>query len=155
MPQLSTNFSLKELTRSDTAIRKGIDNTPDFEQVINLTHLSIFILQPVRDKWGSTTVNSGLRVLELNRAIGSSDTSQHRKGEAADIECKAVSNLELAKWIRDNLDFDQVILEAYDGVDPTSGWVHVSYRADRKNRKKCLTATFINGKAKYTNGLPD
>jgi uncharacterized protein YcbK (DUF882 family) len=155
MPQLSTNFSLKELTRSDTAIRKGIDNTPNDEQLINLTHLSIFILQPVRDKFGSTTVNSGLRVLELNRAIGSSDTSQHRKGEAADIECKAVSNLELAKWIRDNLDFDQVILEAYDGVDPTSGWVHVSYRADRKNRKKCLTATFINGKAKYTNGLPE
>ena len=82
-PQLSTNFSLKELTRSDTAIRKGIDNTPDNEQLINLTHLSIFILQPVRDKFGSTTVNSGLRVLELNRAIGSSDTSQHRKGEAA------------------------------------------------------------------------
>ena len=155
MPQLSTNFSLKELLRSDTAIRLGIDNTPDQEQLINLTHLSIFILQPVRDKFGSTTVNSGLRVLELNRAIGSSDTSQHRKGEAADIECKAVSNLELAKWIRDNLDFDQVILEAYDGVDPTSGWVHVSYRADRKNRKKCLTATFINGKAKYTNGLPE
>jgi len=154
-PQLSTNFSLKELTRSDTAIRKGIDNTPDNEQLINLTHLSIFILQPVRDKFGSTTVNSGLRVLELNRAIGSSDTSQHRKGEAADIECKAVSNLELAKWIRDNLDFDQVILEAYDGVDPTSGWVHVSYRADRKNRKKSTTATFTNGKAKYTNGLPD
>lgn len=153
-PQLSTNFSLKELTRSDTAIRKGIDNTPDNEQLINLTHLSIFILQPVRDKFGSTTVNSGLRVLELNRAIGSSDTSQHRKGEAADIECKAVSNLELAKWIRDNLDFDQVILEAYDGVDPTSGWVHVSYRNDGKNRKKCLTATFTNGKAKYTNGLP-
>ena len=155
MPQLSTNFSLKELTRSDTAIRKGIDNTPDEEQLINLTHLAIFILQPVRDKHGSTTVNSGLRVLELNRAIGSSDTSQHRKGEAADIECAAISNLELAKWIRDNLDFDQVILEAYDGVDPTSGWVHVSYRADRKNRKKCLTATFTNGKAKYTNGLPE
>lgn len=154
-PQLSTNFSLKELLRSDTAIRLGIDNTPDQEQLINLTHLCIFILQPVRDQFGSTTVNSGLRVLELNRAIGSSDNSQHRKGEAADIECKAVSNLELAKWIRDNLDFDQVILEAYDGVDPTSGWVHVSYRADRKNRKKCLTATFINGKAKYTNGLPD
>ena len=155
MPQLSTNFSLKELLRSDTAIRLGIKNEPDQEQLINLTHLAIFILQPVRDQFGSTTVNSGLRVLELNRAIGSSDNSQHRKGEAADIECKAVSNLELAKWIRDNLDFDQVILEAYDGVDPTSGWVHVSYRADRKNRKKCLTATFVNGKAKYSNGLPD
>ena len=154
MAKLSKNFSLKEVLRSDTAIRLGIDNTPDNEQLINLTHLAIFILQPVRDQHGSTTVNSGLRVLELNRAIGSSDTSQHAKGQAADIECAAISNLELAKWIRDNLDFDQVILEAYDGVDPRSGWVHVSYRNDGQNRKKCLTATFTNGKAKYTNGLP-
>jgi len=155
MTQLSKNFSLKELTRSDTAIRLGIVNVPDETQLVNLTHLAINILQPVRDAHGSTTVNSGLRVLELNRAIGSSDTSQHAKGEAGDIECKAISNLELAKWIRDNLDFDQVILEAYDGVDPTSGWVHVSYKADGTNRKKCLTATFTNGKAKYTNGLPE
>ena len=108
--KLSKNFSLKELLRSDTAIRLGIDNTPNQEQLINLTHLAIFILQPVRDQHGSTTVNSGLRVLELNRAIGSSDNSQHAKGQAADIECAAISNLELAKWIRDNLDFDQVIL---------------------------------------------
>ena len=155
MAQVSKNFSLKELTRSDTAIRKGIDNTPDTEQTINLTHLAIFILQPVRDEHGTTMVNSGLRVLELNRAIGSSDNSQHVKGQAADIECTGISNLELARWIRDNLDFDQVILEAYDGVDPRSGWVHVSYRNDGKNRKKCLTATFTNGKAKYTNGLPE
>jgi len=154
MTQLSKNFSLKELTKSGTAIRLGIENVPNKEQLINLTHLAINILQPVRDKFGSTRVNSGLRVLELNRAIGSSDTSQHRKGEASDIECASVSNLELAKWIRDNLEFDQLILEAYDGVDPSSGWVHVSYRADGKNRKKSLTATFTNGKAKYTNGLP-
>ena len=154
MAKLSKNFSLKELTRSDTAIRLGIENVPNEEQLINLTHLAIHILQPVRDQFGSTRINSGLRVLELNRAIGSKDTSQHRKGEAGDIECAAVSNIELAKWIRDNLDFDQIILEAYDGVDPTSGWVHVSYRNDGKNRKKCLTATFTNGKAKYTNGLP-
>ena len=154
MAQLSKNFSLRELTRSDTAIRLGIDNVPNEEQIINLTHLAIHILQPVRDEFGSTTVNSGLRVLKLNRALKSSDSSQHVNGQAGDIECAAVSNLELAKWIRDNLDFDQVILEAYDGVDPTSGWVHVSYRNDGWNRKKCLTATFTNGKAKYTNGLP-
>lgn len=154
MAQLSKNFSLKELTYSSTAIRKGIENVPNDEQLINLTHLAINILQPVRDKFGSTRINSGLRVLELNRAVGSSDSSQHRKGEAGDIECKAVSNIELAKWIRDNLVFDQIILEAYDGVDPTSGWVHVTYKANGNNRGKCLTATFTKGKAKYTNGLP-
>ena len=154
MPQLSKNFSLKELTRSDTAIRLGIDNTPDFEQVINLTHLAIKVLQPVRDEHGSTSVNSGLRVLELNRAVGSSDTSQHVKGEAADIECPGVDNLVLAKWIRDNLEFDQLILEGYEEGDTNSGWIHVSIRADGKNRKKCMTATFPNGKAKYVNGLP-
>lgn len=143
------------MTRSDTAIRLGIENIPNEEQLINLTHLTIHVLQPVRDQHGSTDVNSGFRVLELNRKIGSSDTSQHIKGEAGDIECGSISNLDLAKWIRDNLDFDQVILEAYDGVDPTSGWVHVSYKANGSNRKKCLTATFVKGKAKYTNGLPE
>lgn len=154
MTQLSKNFSLKELIKSSTAIRLGIDNVPNEEQLINLTHLVIHVLQPVRDQFGSTRINSGLRVLELNRAIGSSDTSQHRKGEAGDIECSSVSNLELAKWIRDNLEFDQIILEAYDGVDPTSGWVHISYKANGENRKACLTATFTKGKVKYTNGLP-
>ena len=154
MAQLSKHFSLKELTRSDTAIRLGIDNVPNEEQIINLTHLAIHILQPVRDEFGSTRINSGLRVLKLNRKLKSSDTSQHVLGQAGDIECKAVSNIELAKWIRDNLDFDQIILEAYDGVDPSSGWVHVSYRNDGTNRKKCLTATFIKGEAKYALGLP-
>jgi len=162
MTQLSKNFSLAEMTKSSTAIRCGIDNTkPDKQQLINLTSLTIKVLQPVRDEFGSTTINSGFRCLELNREIRSSDTSQHVKGEAADIECKAVDNLVLAKWIRDNLDFDQVILEGYDGVDPASGWIHVSYKADGTNRKACLTATFPNkkdgkrGKAQYVNGLPD
>ncbi len=103
MTQLSKNFSLKELTKSSTAIRLGIENVPNDEQLINLTHLTINVLQPVRDQFGSTKINSGLRVLKLNRKVGSSDTSQHIKGEAGDIECSSVSNLELAKWIRDNL----------------------------------------------------
>lgn len=154
MTQLSTNFSVKEMCKSSTATRLGIDNKPNIEQAINMTHLAIKILQPVRDEHGSTTVSSGLRVLELNRAVGSSDTSQHIKGEAADIECPGVDNLVLAKWIRDNLEFDQLILEGYEEGDTNSGWIHVSIRADGKNRKKCMTATFPNGKAKYTNGLP-
>ena len=154
MTQLSKNFSLKELTKSSTAIRLGIVNQPDTEQLVNLTHLAINILQPVRDHHGSTTVSSGLRVLELNRAVGSSDTSQHRKGEAADMECPGVDNLELAKWMSENLEFDQIILEGYEDGDTNSGWIHVSYKADGSNRKKLTTATFVKGKAKYTNGLP-
>ena len=153
--KLSKNFSLRELTRSDTATRFGIDNSPNDEQLINLTTLAVMVLQPIRDEIGSTTVNSGLRVLELNRKIGSSDTSQHVKGEAADIECPGFDNLELAQWIRDHLDFDQVILEGYTEGDTNSGWIHVSYRADGKNRKNCLTATFPNGEAQYANGLPE
>jgi len=154
MTQLSKNFSVKELTKSSTATRLGIDNTPSIEQTINLTHLAINVLQPVRDHHGSTTVSSGLRVLELNRAVGSSDTSQHMKGEAADMECPGVDNLELAKWMAENLEFDQIILEGYEEGDTNSGWIHVSFKADGSNRKKLTTATFINGKAKYTNGLP-
>jgi len=154
MTQLSTNFSLKELTKSSTATRKGINNSPHTEQTVNLTHLAINVLQRVRDHHGSTTISSGLRVLELNRAIGSSDTSQHVKGEAADMECPGVDNLELAKWMVENLDFDQLILEGYEEGDTNSGWIHVSYKADGSNRKKVMTATFPNGKAKYANGLP-
>jgi len=154
MAQLSKNFSLKELTKSSTATRLGIDNSPNTEQTINLTHLAINILQRVRDHHGSTTVSSGLRVQELNRAVGSSDTSQHMKGEAADMECPGVDNLELAKWMSENLEFDQIILEGYEDGDTNSGWIHVSYKANGSNRKKLTTATFVKGKAKYTNGLP-
>lgn len=152
--KLSKNFSLKELTKSSTATRFDINNQPGTEQLINLTSLAIMILQPIRDKHGSTTISSGLRVLKLNRKIGSSDTSQHIKGQAADVECPGVDNLVLAKWIRDNLVFDQLILEGYEEGDTNSGWIHISFRADGKNREKCMTATFPKGKAKYVNGLP-
>ena len=151
--KLSKNFSLKELTKSQTAMRHGIDNNPNKEQMINLVVLTNCVLQPFRDEHGRVDINSGLRVLELNRKIGSSDNSQHVLGMAADIECPAVDNFELAKWINDNLDFDQLILEFYTAGEPTSGWVHVSYNRDGSNRKKAMTAVKNNGKTVYQEGL--
>ena len=151
--KLSKNFSLKELTKSQTAMRNDIDNSPNTEQMINLTALCNCVLQPIRDEHGRVDINSGLRVLELNRKIGSSDNSQHVLGMAADIECPAVDNFELAKWINNNLDFDQLILEFYTAGEPTSGWVHVSYNRDGSNRKKAMTAVKNNGKTVYQEGL--
>ena len=151
--KLSKNFSLKELTKSQTAMRNDIDNSPNTEQIVNLTALCNCVLQPIRDEHGRVDINSGLRVLELNRKIGSSDNSQHVLGMAADIECPAVDNFELAKWINSNLDFDQLILEFYTAGEPTSGWVHVSYNRDGSNRKKAMTAVKNNGKTVYQEGL--
>ena len=148
--QLSKNFSLRELTRSQTAIRKGIKNEPDQEQLMNLVALTVKILQPCRDKFGAISCNSGLRVLELNRAIGSGDGSSHIKGEAADFEA-VVSNAELADWIMLNRCFDQLILE-YPGKDPRDGWVHCSYNR-MGNRMQVLTAVKEKGKTVYKKGL--
>ena len=149
--QLSKNFSLRELTRSQTAIRKGIKNEPDQEQLMNLVALTVKILQPCRDKFGSISINSGLRVLDLNRAIGSSDKSQHCKGQAADFEAYSISNAQLADWIMLNRCFDQLILE-YPGKDPRDGWVHCSYNR-LGNRMKVLTAVKEKGKTVYKKGL--
>ena len=150
--KLSKNFSLKELTKSTTAVRHNINNTPDQEQLINLAVLTNCVLQKVRDAHGRVDVNSGLRVLELNRKIGSGDNSQHVQGMAADIECPAISNMELAEWIKDNLEFDQLILEFYTPSDPASGWVHVSYNKE-ENRKRVLRAVKNDGKTVYQEGL--
>ena len=151
--KLTANFSLEELTKSDTGLRLGLDNTPDDTQLANLVALCECVLQPVRDHFGKgVKVNSGLRTLAVNRAIGSKDTSDHTKGMAADIEIPGVANAELAQWIVNNLEFRQVILEFYTPGIPDSGWVHVSYNpAD--NKKQVLTATKQNGKTVYLNGL--
>ena len=151
--KLSKNFSLRELTRSSTAMRLGIDNNPNQEQLINLTALACCVLQHVREEHGRVTINSGLRVLELNRAIKSGDNSQHVFGMAADLEAPAISNFELAKWIQDNLNFDQLILEFYEKGDPASGWVHCSYRTDGQNRKEVKTASRQEGRVVYEDGL--
>jgi hypothetical protein len=150
---LSANFSLKELTKSDTATRLGIDNTPDDETIDNLKMLCEKVLQPVRDHFGkSVTVNSGFRSSETNQATGGSKSSDHVKGQAADIEIAGVANADLAQWIMDNLDYTQLILEFYTQGIPDSGWVHVSY--DPNNLKKQeLTAVKVAGKTQYLNGL--
>ena len=150
--KLSANFSVSELTRSQTATRKGIDNSPNDEQLANLRALCENVLQPIRDHFGKPVrISSGLRVPELNTAIGGSTTSDHCKGMAADIEIPGVDNKELAEWIGENLEFRQLILEYYDGT-PDSGWGHVSYNHD-DNKQQVLTATKQNGKTVYLNGL--
>ena len=152
--KLSKNFSLNELTKSQTAIRMGIDNTSDTEQLVNLVVLVQQVLQPCREQFGSISINSGLRVLELNQAIGSSDKSQHINGEAADFEAYLISNRRLAEWIEEKLDFDQLILE-YPGPDPRDGWVHCSYKRDGGNRKQVLTAVKEGSKTVYKKGLQE
>ena len=152
--QLSENFSLNELTKSQTATRKNIDNKPTSEKVDNLKSLSINILQKIRDHYKKPVrVTSGYRSPELCKAIGSSVKSQHAKGEAADFEITGVDNFDLAIWISKNLEFDQLISEFYKDQHPDSGWVHCSYKADGTNRKQVLTAYKENGKTRYEKGL--
>ena len=133
---LSKHFSLIELTKSDTAIRKGIDNTPNDQEVENLILLCNEILEPVREHYGIPFApNSGFRCLDLNRAIGSSDKSQHVSGKAVDFEISGLDNKEVALWVMENCDFDQLILEFYKEGEPSSGWVHCSYDVDKEHRK--------------------
>ena len=134
--KLSDHFSLSELTKSDTAVRKGIPNVPKDEEVENLIMVCSEILEPVREQYGIPFIpNSGYRCLELNRAIGSSDRSQHVQGKAVDFEIPGVDNKEVALWVKENCDFDQLILEFYKEGEPTSGWVHCSYDVDKEHRK--------------------
>ena len=145
---LTRNFSLQELIKSDTAIRKGIDNNPNADQVEKLKKLCENVLQPVRDHFGRVKVTSGYRSPELCVAIGSSVNSQHAKAEAADFECMGTDNAELADWIHQNLEYDQLILEFYTPGEPNRGWIHCSYTSDQP-RKQFLHAYKSEGKTKY------
>ena len=145
---LSRNFTLSELIKSDTAIRKGINNNPNAEQIEKLKALCENILQPVRDHFGRVKVTSGFRSVDLCLAIGSSSNSQHARAEAADFECVGVDNAELADWIKDNLPYDQLIVEYYTPGEPNSGWIHCSYVADQP-RASYLWAYRSEGKTKY------
>jgi hypothetical protein len=150
--QLSKHFTLEEFTKSMTAQRKGIDNTPGSGDIKNLEDLCYEVLEPVRNKFDKPVrISSGYRSEALCEAIGSKKTSQHAKGQAADFEIPGVPNIKIAYWIQANCDFDQLILEYYSTSDGSKGWVHCSYNEKGSNRKQVLT---YDGKT-YENGLPD
>jgi len=152
MVTLSKNFTLQEYIKSQTALRQGIDNTPSEEHLESAKKLFEQVVQPVRDNFGVTVINSGYRGPALNAAVGGASSSQHCKGEAVDIECPGTPNYDVARWIEDNLDYDQLILEFYTPGIPDSGWVHVSYKSSG-NRKQSLTAMKEDGKTVYKPGL--
>jgi zinc D-Ala-D-Ala carboxypeptidase len=151
--QLSKHFKLIEFEKSMTATRLGIKNKAGSGEIKNLTDLCYGVLEPTRAKFDkSIIISSGYRSEELCEAIGSKKTSQHTKGQAVDFEIAGISNLEVALWISNNCDFDQLILEYWNSEDndSNSGWIHVSF-VEGSNRKQILT---FDGK-NYTNGLPD
>ena len=149
--QLSKNFSLAELTKSQTAARMGLDNNPSEDETESLRLLCERVLQPVRDRFNHVvTISSGYRNEILSRKIGSSSNSQHCKGEAADFEIFGTPNNEVSDWIKENLMFDQLILEYYEPGQPNSGWVHVSYKKEiNSNRKEYLMTIKKNDKTEY------
>ena len=150
--QLSKNFSLVELTKSQTAERKGIPNDPSPDHIENLRLLCERVLQPVRDRFNHVvTISSAYRSPALCQAIGSSVDSQHAKGMAADFEIFGTPNNEVFNWIKGNLLYDQMILEFWNSDEPNSGWLHVSYNPESsENIKENLRAyKDENNKTRY------
>jgi hypothetical protein len=150
---LSKNLTLHEMTRSGTAKRKGISNKPTFRHIENMKVLAEKIFEPIRKYFGVPIyVSSGYRSAALNKATpGASKTSQHSKGEAVDLDQhntgSKITNKEIFNWIKDNLEFDQLIAEFKEGND--LGWVHVSYNTDGAQRKQILIATKGMLRTKY------
>lgn len=148
--KLSDHFTLAEAGRSQSATRLGIDNRPPDALHIALKAVAVKILEPIRAWHGKPFVpSSWYRSITLNSAIGGAKKSQHMLGEAVDIELPGVPNIELARWIEEHIDFDQLILEFWNPADPSAGWVHVSYR-EGLNRGDVLTI----GKIGMRKGLP-
>jgi len=146
--RLAPNFTLGEAMASQTALRYGYDNRPVSGEITNLERVAKRILQPVRDHFGIPfSPSSWFRSRALNKHLGGSETSDHMNGCAVDFEVPGIPNLELAIWVRDNLEFDQLILEFWDAEDPAAGWVHASLRVD-DNRGDVLRydgRTFLGG----------
>jgi len=152
--KLSEHLDLSEVTRSESAKRKGISNMPTEAHIANFKLLAEKIFEPIRNHFRCPIIiSSGYRSKELNAAIGGSLTSQHCQGEAIDIDMdgttNGVSNRMVFDYIKDNLDFDQLIYEFGDSNNPD--WVHVSYESTGKQRKQILKAVRVNGKTSYTN----
>lgn len=146
--KLSSNFSLKEMTQSQTALRNNIENEPDEQQIENIKQLVVNVLQPLRDYYQlPLKITSGFRSPKLCKLIGSSSKSQHcanNGSAAADFEIPGVDNKELASHIKNNFEYDQLILEYYDDLDINSGWIHVSYVP-----MKCRQEALIKDKTGY------
>jgi len=150
MNKISKHISYKEATRSTTALRLGIENVPNEYQLQNMEMVAKHIFEPLRQAIDAPIkINSFFRCEELNKAIGGSTKSQHCQGRAIDIDdiYGNVSNAFMYYYIKDNLDFDQLIWEF--GTDDSPDWVHVSYVDADSNRKRCLKAYKENGKTKY------
>lgn len=150
MQKISKNVSYKEGVYSITADRLGLENKPNEEQLSNMKEIAEKVFQPLRE-WvnGPIKINSFYRSPELNKAIGGSTKSQHCKGQAIDIDDTFghATNAEMYNWIKQNLDFDQMIWEF--GTDKNPNWVHVSYVSPEDNRNRCLKAYREGGKTKY------
>ena len=151
--KISEHLSLSEVTRSETAKRKGISNNPTAEHLENFKLLAENVFEKIRNHFGVPIhISSGYRSKELNSAIGGSQTSQHSKGQAIDVDMDGsgdgVTNADVYNFIKDNLEYDQLIWEF--GNDKNPDWVHVSYSKD-KNRKQRLKAVKNNGKTSYVN----
>jgi hypothetical protein len=151
--KLTANFTLDELVKSQTAVRKGINNMPNPDQIENLKALAVNILQPVRSNFDKPLIiSSGFRCAELCVAIGSSIKSQHcadNQAAAADFEIWGTSNEKLAEWIKSELDFDQLILEFWSEESPNSGWIHCSYSSDRNRNESLIASKNKDGKTQY------
>ena len=147
---ISDHITYAEAIHSNTAKRRGIDNTPNSKQLECMKAVAENIFEPLR-RWvgGPIKVNSFFRSVPLNEAIGGASSSQHCKGQAIDIDdvYGRKSNAEMYNWIKDNLNFDQMIWEF--GTDMQPNWIHVSYVSEEDNRKKCLKAYKEDGKTKY------
>ena len=147
---ISEHISYKEGVYSITATRRGIDNTPNDEQLKNMELVADEVFEPLRTYVGGPNkINSFFRCPELNTAIGGSSKSQHCKGQAIDIDDTygRMTNAEMYHWIKEYLEFDQMIWEFGDDDNPD--WVHISYVSPEDNRNRCLKAYRENGKTKY------
>lgn len=151
MEKISKHISYKEAVKSNTAMRLNIDNTPGAYEITNMNGIAHNIFEPLRE-WvgGPIKINSFFRCVELNKAIGGSSKSQHCQGRAIDIDDTYghKTNAEMYEWVKENLDFDQMIWEF--GTEKNPDWVHISYVSPNENRNRCLKAERVNGKAVYS-----
>ena len=149
--KISDHITYAEAIHSQTAKRKGIDNTPNDYEIGNMEAIAANIFEPLRE-WvgGPIKINSFFRCEELNTTIGGSSKSQHCQGRAIDIDDTYghKTNAEMFEYIKDNLNFDQIIWEF--GTDTNPDWVHVSYVSEEQNRHRCLKASRENGKTVYS-----